>query len=577
MPLFDPEGVAPLANRYAYLGESPLEMAATMITRPGVVLERLLSLENLEYLLSLLVPVAFLSLAAPQVFLMSIPTLLVNLLSTDGFMRQVEGFHYAAPLVPIVVVSAAYGAAWLIHRFPRARPLPAVLATVVLVSTLLYHYAHGYTPLAADFAGSWPVVTHHHRLGEQIARGIPAEASLAALPHANPHASQRQQLAMIDRVEDGLPAPLHDAEYVWLDITNSWPLHPNDLKTAVENLLAGEYGIDQATDGWLLLRRGATQKTLPVAFYDFARVAEPQPQYPMQLQFLLDGEPVLESLGFDLSIQSPTSNLQPPRYSLQFYWRALRPLPPGLRLYPFYLDDATGQILEDTTLRPMIAPVWYPPEDWLPGETVVTSTLPWAVGGDFGVGLGVTRGDDWDNVAQRMPIRVESSAMVVRLFEGDTWARLLGVEDGKPVEEPRLFDMPAPERAFEAEFGNQIRLLGHDLDCRVRAGSCDLGLYWQTQARPKTSYTVFAQVLGQAGEVLTQVDALPQAGSYPTTWWLPGEVVVDALTIELPPNASREAAYRIIVGLYDPITGARLPVVGTGADFVELSSQIALH
>jgi uncharacterized membrane protein len=576
MPFFDPGGVAPLANRYAYLGDSPLKMAASMIARPGVVIERLISIENLEYLLSLLAPVAFLSLLAPHVLLLSIPTLLVNLLSTDGFMRQLEGFHYAAPLVPIVVVSAAYGAAWLVHRFPHARPLPAVLATVVLVTTLLYHYAHGYTPLAAGFAESWPVVTHHHRLGEQIARGIPAEASLAALPHPNPHASQRQQLAMIDRVEDGLPAPLHDAEYVWLDVTNGWPLHPNDLKRAVENLLAGDYGIDQAPDGWLLLRRGATQKTLPPAFYDFARVAEPQPQYPMQLQFLLDGEPVLESLGFDLVIQSPTSNFQPPTSSLQFYWRALQPLPPGLRLYPFFFDDATGQILEDTTMRPLIATIWYPPEDWQPGETIVTSTLPWAVGGDFGVGLGVMRGDDWEDVAQRMPISVESSAMVVRLFEGDTWARLVGVEDGKPVVEPRLFDLPAPQRTLEADFGDQIRLLGYDLDCRGRAGSCHLGLYWRAQARAKTSYTIFAQVLGQAGEVLTQVDALPRNGSYPTTWWLPGEVVVDALTLELPPNASTEEAYQIIVGLYDPITGARLPVAGTGADFVELSSQSAL-
>ena len=32
--------------------------------------------------------------------------LLTNLLSTDGFMQQLEGFHYGAPLVPIVVVSA---------------------------------------------------------------------------------------------------------------------------------------------------------------------------------------------------------------------------------------------------------------------------------------------------------------------------------------------------------------------------------------------------------------------------------------------------------------------------------------
>jgi uncharacterized membrane protein len=570
MPFFDPGGVAPLANRYAYLGDTPLQMALTVLTRPGVVLQRLFTVEHLNYLLSLLVPVAFLSFLAPQVLLMGVPTLLVNLLSTDGFMHQLEGFHYAAPLVPIIVVSAAYGAAWLIRRFPSFRLLPFILAAAVLVATLFYHYGHGYIPLA-KFAGGWPTVTDHHRQGEGIARGIPVEASLATLPHPNPHASQRQQLTMIDRVEGGLPAPLQGADYIWLDVTNGWPLHPNDLRNAVENLLAGDYGFDQATDGWLLLRRGAPEKSLHAAFYDFARSAEPQPQYPMQLQFLLGGEPVLESLGFDLTIQYPTSNLQPPTSSLQFYWRALKPLPPGLRLYPFYFEDATGQILEDATLRPMIATVWYPPEEWQPGETIVTSTLPWAVGQDFGVGLGVMQGDDWGNVWQRLPLRVVSSATIVRLFEGDTWARLLGVEDGEPVDEPRLFDMPSPQEPLVADFGDQIRLLGYDLDCKARLGACHLALYWQAQGRPDASYTVFAQAVGPDGKVHAQVDALPQDGGYVTTWWLPGEVVVDSLTLELPPDAPRGVAYRLIVGLYDLDTGARLPVSGTGADFLEVA------
>jgi hypothetical protein len=101
---------------------------------------------------------------------------------------------------------------------------------VVLAASLLYHYGHGYTPLAADFGGTWPVVTDHHRLGEEMVGDIPTQASLAALPHPNPHASQRQALSMIDRVEGGLLAPLNEAEYVWLDVTNGWPLHPNDLK-----------------------------------------------------------------------------------------------------------------------------------------------------------------------------------------------------------------------------------------------------------------------------------------------------------------------------------------------------------
>ena len=561
MPRFDTRGVSPLANRYAYLGDGPPEMLVTLLTQPRLVVEQLAAAGALPYLRDLLTPVAFFSLLAPQVLLLGLPSLAVNLLSSDGFMHQLEGFHYGVMLAPVVVVSAAYGMAWLLRRWPRVRWLPFLLGAAILIATLVYHYGHGYTPLAADFSGSWPQVTDHHRRGEELARSIPVEASLAALPHPNPHASQRQRLTMIDRLENGELAPLHGAEYVFVDVTNGWPLHPNDLKTGIESLLAGDYGLEQAADGWLLLRRGAAPKTLPDAFYDFARAAEPQPRYAQRVQFLLDGEPALESLGFDLDYQPRTES-----YSLTFYWRALRPLPPGLHLYPFYLDDATGEILEDTTQRPLIAALWYPPEQWRVGEVVQTPTLPWDVGPSFSIGLGVTQGDDWQEVEQRLPIRVESSDLALRLFDGDTWVRLLHVDDREPRPEYRQFAAPAPQVALDADFAGQIRLLGYDLDCERKLTACDLTLYWQAQHRLDSSYTVFVQALDAAGQVRAQVDSLPREGGYSTLWWLPGEVVADPYHLELP----GEAVERLLVGLYDAATGERLPVTGTDSDYLEL-------
>jgi uncharacterized membrane protein len=581
MPHFDTRGVSPIANRYAYLGDGPVEMATTMFTRPGVVLARMFTVDNIIYVAKLLAPVAFLPLLAPEVLLMAVPPLAVNLLSTDGFMHELEGFHYGAPLVPVVVAAAIYGAGRLLshisgtprqaRRIPRTRILSLLLTGVLLLASLGYHWALGYTPLAVNFAGTWPAVTAHDRLGHEIARGIPADASLAAPPYPNPHASQRQQLHMIDRVEDGLPAPLRGtgqaspAGYVWLDVTDSWPLHPNDLKRGADNLLAGEYGVETAVDGWLLLRRGAPAKTLPGAFYDFARAPDAKPDYGAHLTFAVDGAPALELLGFDLHT-APGDQ----RYSATFYWRALQPLPADLRLYPFLFDDDDGRIVEDTTLRPMIATVWYPPARWAVGEVIQTSMLPWGVGPDFSLGVGVMQGDDWSAVGQRLPITVESSDLIVRLFDGDTWARLVHVTDSETLEEARSFATPAPEHPLDVDLGSRVRLLGYDLACNRRARTCEVTLYWQAQQRLETSYTVFAQMLGPGG-VATQADAVPRGGGYPTVWWLPGEVVADSLVLELPPGAG-EVTYRLIVGLYDPLTGNRLTVTGTGADFVELET-----
>ena len=566
MPHFDTRGVSPLANRYAYLGDGPLQMAATLITQPGLVLEHLFAAGNLAYLVNLLAPVAYLSLLAPQVLMLALPTLAVNLLSTDEAMRQLQGFHYGAPLVPIVVVSAAYGAGWLTRRFQRIRALPLALAGLVLLASLAYHVAHGYTPLSTGFRGTWPEVNAHDRLGEEMADRIPTEASLAALPRPNPHASQRQQLSMMDRVENGRPAPLDGAEYVWLDVTDGWPLHPNDLKRGVTDLLAGDYGLEVAEDGWLLLRQGAPQKSLPDGFYTFARAPEPQPEYQAELRFSLDGEPALELLGFDLEEEPGTG-----AYSLGLYWRALRPLPEGVRLHPFFFEDESGRVLEDTSLRPMIATVWYPPQDWKVGEVIHTRTLPWYIGPDFGVGLGVMTGDNWDDVGQRLAIDVISSEVLIRLFDGNTWARLLHVTDGQVAREPRVFAEPSPQYPLEADLG-PIRLWGYDLKREEQDGQSSVlvTLYWQAEDRVDTSYVVFAQLLDPAGRVRAQSDSVPQAGGYPTIWWLPGEVVADAVRLELPPQETRAESYRLIVGMYDPADGTRLPVAGEGRDYVEL-------
>jgi uncharacterized membrane protein len=565
MPYFDTRGVSPLANRYAYLGDSPLEMVVTLLTRPGLVLEQLWAADALGYLRDLLAPVFYLSLLAPEVLLLALPPLAVNLLSTEGAMHQLEGFHYGATLVPAVVVAAAYAVARLARRWPKVRALPLLLTSLVLVVSLAYHHRHGYSPLAEGFVGSWPQVTQHHRLGEEIAQDIPTGSSLTALPFPNPHASQRQQLTMIDRIEAGQPAPLNSAEYVWLDVTDSWPLHPNDLRQGVDTLLAGDYGLERAVDGWLLLRRGAALVELPDAFYEFAREPDLQPQFGLRLQFLLEGEPVLETLGFDLAYDRRVGT-----HSLTVYWRALQPLPSGLRLYPFYVDDSTGQVVEDTSLRPLVATVWYPPQRWAVGEVIKTSTLPWDVGTDFGVGLGVLRGDDWTDLDQRLPIHIADSDLVVRLFDDGTWARLLGVRAGIHVEEVRRYEPPQPEHAVDADLDGQVRLVGYDRDCDRVAGACELQLYWQALVRMDTSYSVFVQLLDATGAVRSQTDSPPQNGGYSTRWWLPGEYVADAHTVSVPPKRAPGTEQRLIVGMYDAATGTRLPVSGTGKDFVDL-------
>lgn len=91
-------------------------------------------------------------------------------------------------------------------------------------------------------------------------------------------------------------------------------------------------------------------------------------------------------------------------------------------------------------------------------------------------------------------------------------------------------------------------------------------LVWSARAAAAADYTVFVQLLSPDG-VVAQYDAQLQRGNYPTSVWQPGNVIVDPVVLLLPGNLV-SGEYRLIAGMYDLTSGARLPA-GTG-DFVEL-------
>jgi mannosyltransferase len=91
-------------------------------------------------------------------------------------------------------------------------------------------------------------------------------------------------------------------------------------------------------------------------------------------------------------------------------------------------------------------------------------------------------------------------------------------------------------------------------------------LRWTTDVPLDVRYRVFVQALDGANHLVGQRDAEPLI---PTLDWTPGRPVLDrhGLLIELgtPPGE-----YRVVAGLYDAVTGQRLPTAN--GDFVELGN-----
>jgi hypothetical protein len=82
---------------------------------------------------------------------------------------------------------------------------------------------------------------------------------------------------------------------------------------------------------------------------------------------------------------------------------------------------------------------------------------------------------------------------------------------------------------------------------------------WRAQQPLSQDYTLFVHVLDAAGALVAQHDGVPVGGFLPTRAWRPTLAVRDKIEIPLPSNLPR-GEYRVVTGLYDSVTLARLPV-----------------
>lgn len=139
----------------------------------------------------------------------------------------------------------------------------------------------------------------------------------------------------------------------------------------------------------------------------------------------------------------------------------------------------------------------------------------------------------------------------------------------------RIVQLPPTPVAFAETAGGPIRLLA------IRTGQASPGealhfvVYWQADAPVTTSYTVFTQLLNEAGQLIAQQDNLPVMGLAPTDTWQPGGVVRDPYRLVIPAETA-PGNYRLIVGLYTPAGRVPLRLAdGSQSDFVEFSLPIA--
>lgn len=395
------------------LGNTPLEIALSPFTAPDKVLDLIFRPGSLPALAMITVPLALLPWFGLPVFALAAPSLAFVLLSQNATLRQLETWHYAAPMLPFIMLGtidglariseglARYNVAWLVYPVPRGFVLKA-LTLILLLTALTYSYFRGYGPLSQ--LSVWPEVTAHHQLGRQIAASIPAEASVLAQAQLIPHIAHREKLGIWS-------GPLlTDYDYIWLDLSH--PKLPNRFG-AHDDLLIGliyehAFGVVAHTDGYLLLKNGAKREVIGDDLFTFTQYEQlPAEAQPFSAIF---GDEI-KLVGVKTEIHRLATSETEPQVVL--YFEALRQPAADYFLFLYRLDE--NGAVKGATDYAQPAIFWWPTSRWQAGDKrqVRVNTIPFWTGDTttFAYAIGFSRTNSAWNQPGRLPVTLAADGL----------------------------------------------------------------------------------------------------------------------------------------------------------------------
>ena len=255
----------------------------------------------------------------------------------------------------------------------------------------------------------------------------------------------------------------------------------------------------------------------------------------------------------------PTRRVEPgDGLPLTFYWQSLAPV---------LADTLTFAVLLDANLQSHGSVDRYPsgfysPILWAQSEIVIDSFVvpvePDAPPGVYALHVGQYKLVDGQPESLKLIHQGELS--------DETAIVISPLKVGGPP--PGVTsDTPAPQFTLNQTFGDQVTLLGYDLNTSDDS-YLKLVLYWRAEADLQTDYTTFLHLRDATNETVAQKDSPPATGRYPTSLWNSGEIIVDEIILslaEIPPGQ-----YTPVVGLYEAPAGPRLTTPGTPANEVAL-------
>ncbi|MCL4360704.1 DUF2079 domain-containing protein [Patescibacteria group bacterium] len=173
------------------------DIVKSLLLHPVAAIGTAIAPDRLYYYFQLLFPVGFFSLFAPQLLLLTLPNLAINVLSSDTLMRMID-YQYTSGITPWVFVSAVYG--WktfekFLSRVISARWATAFIALVFFLCTAWSSYLWGEYPYGAKSRFRY-FQTRPPEASAILsaAMSIPSRYSVSATNNIGAHFSDREHL-----------------------------------------------------------------------------------------------------------------------------------------------------------------------------------------------------------------------------------------------------------------------------------------------------------------------------------------------------------------------------------------------
>ncbi len=554
------------AYRYAYLGKGVPEILRTAILQPGLVLQHLVVPDKIEFILQLLVPLAFVPLVGGEVLALALPSLGYLLISDYPYQYSIR-YQYGAPLVPIIFFALVVGLArlsrlrlfvhqnhpaksgfWSLSRriqivgrhpdFEGAQSATSsdnlassnrklALATLICAASLANYSFQSAGPLGAYFSPGEYTVTPHVQVGYRLLEAIPANAAVIAETDLAPHISERRYIYEASLVPD-----LRQIDYILADTKARQ--HSEEHAKVIWDVILGLPFFETVAeqDGYILKKR-----------------AGPLISNPVHIQF--DGRITL--LGYTAGSSTPA-----PRGSnvpIVLVWRADRSRLDRYVVF-VHLIDAQGRLWQQDNGEPGRG--WFRTDHWKAGDVTndgyalaLPSIMP---PGDY-----------------RITVRLCTVENEQCLNARDGAGGALGSEPvlgtlrvGKDI-------LPGPAQPLAITHPlsrnmGDLQLMGYtpEFSSVAPGDHISLGLFWRAVRKPVKDLQVVLQLRDQAGNVSLEQVNRPAAGAYPTTEWTAEEGLLDWHDLTLPATLGA-GDYQLLLLLRDTRDSQVGPAVALGS------------